>query len=231
MWKNLKSLFIVEEEGGQTSKSTDAKPTGAIAKPKSNAPKADSNPTTPRTGSTPKPVSAEGGKVRPKFMEILLKAMDANDLDGYDYLEYKRSLKSLEKMPMDEATRYKSAYAMAETLGASKQHLLDSGKQYLDVLGAERQKFQAASEKQRKQRVGDKMAIVEQMQSLIKEKSAQITRLTQEIDKHRKQMEQTQGKIKTDTAKIEQTKRDFEASFQQLTDQILKDLDNIQSHV
>ena len=113
MLKALKSLFIIEEEDSK-SKST--------SKTKSKqAPKA--KPATNTVSSIKESTKGRAGKVDSKFMNVLLKAMDNNNLEGFDYLEFKQSLKSLEKMPMDEATRYQSAFAMAKTMGASAAQL------------------------------------------------------------------------------------------------------------
>ncbi|MEN0051263.1 MAG: hypothetical protein AAF806_29635, partial [Bacteroidota bacterium] len=115
MLKNLKSLFIVEEEEAS----------------KDNASKVTSSKPKPQTIPNDAPViqeSQEGkkGKVSSKFTEVLLGSMEKADLEGFDYLEYKKSLQSLAKMPMDEATRYKSAYAMAQTMGVSPDKLVQT---------------------------------------------------------------------------------------------------------
>ena len=77
MLKNLKSLFIIEEDA-KSKTSTEAK----AEKPKEAAKPAATTETSKR----------EPGKIRPKFTDILLKAMDQANLDGFDYLEYKKSL-------------------------------------------------------------------------------------------------------------------------------------------
>ena len=47
-------------------------------------------------------------------------------ITGFDYLEYRRSLKSLETFPMDEATKFRSSYATASTMGVTVEKLLES---------------------------------------------------------------------------------------------------------
>ncbi len=135
MFKNLKSLFIEETEDrtkkGQPIEQQSVEKTG---KGKSMTPSAS----TYRMSATP-------GKVSTKFMEILFKAMEDNNLDGFDYLEFKQSLKSLEKMLMDEATRFKSAFAMAQRMKATPALLVKTANHYLNILKQEEQKFENAS--------------------------------------------------------------------------------------
>ena len=78
--------------------------------------------------------AGDPGKVNDKFTEVLFSAMERDNQEGFDYLEFKQSLRSLEKMPMDEATRYQSALAMAKTLGANPVLLQQSAAHYLNVL-------------------------------------------------------------------------------------------------
>ena len=40
-------------------------------------------------------------------------------------------------MPMDEQTRFQSAFAMAQTLGATTEHLMHSANHYLEILKKE----------------------------------------------------------------------------------------------
>ena len=66
-------------------------------------------------------------------------------MEGFDYLEYKQSLQSLEKMNMDNQTRYQSAFAMAQTMGAKAKNLIDSAQYYLKVMQKGRKQIPAST--------------------------------------------------------------------------------------
>lgn len=70
----------------------------------------------------------------PKFVELLLKAIESNNIEGFDYLEYKNSLRSIENVIPDEGVRFKSAFEMAKTMGMTKAKLVESANHYLGVL-------------------------------------------------------------------------------------------------
>ena len=120
MLKKLKSLFVVEDESA--AKLTKEKEEVETV-PESTTPVAPQVDEFVDSSATPSP-----GKVDTKFLNILLGAMDKNNLDGFDYLEYRQSLLNLSKMAMDEATKYKSAFAAAQTMGATPQKLVDTFK-------------------------------------------------------------------------------------------------------
>ena len=127
MLKKLKSLFIVEDE--------DTKATGnpkASQTPKQETSKPTPNQPSVKVDTTPTPKGE--GKPDEKFVNRLLQALEEANLDGFDYLEYKQSLQSIDDMNMDEATMYKSSLAMAKTMGATPEKLVSSAQHYINVL-------------------------------------------------------------------------------------------------
>lgn len=229
MLKKLKGYFVVDDEefkeemNKQSGGKKETKPSGPATK--SNAPKA--KPTS--TGTTP--TKAPAGKASSKFTNILLGAMDANNIDGFDYLEYKQSLHNLSKMPMDEQTRYQSAYAAAQPMGVTPKRLLETAQFYIDILKKEEAKFATALANQRTKQIGDKEQQIQQMDRLVIEKTKQIERLKKEIESHKKQSGEMKASISDATVKVETTKNNFIASYNLLVGQIKRDMDNMKKYL
>lgn len=227
----LKSLFFVEEEGATKQK----KGRPNVAQPKKAATKSSAKPKpTPAPSPTPEITeSGEGrkGQVTGKFMEILFGAMEKHNLDGFDYLEFKESLKSLEKMPMDEQTRFQSAFAMAKTMGASPNKLVDAAKHYLKILQQEEKKFEQALNNQRSRQIGGREKQIKDLEVGIQQKAKHIKKLTQEIEQSQKQLEAIKGEISGAVSKVETTKNNFIASYNLVVAQIQKDIDNMQKYL
>ncbi|MCH2083273.1 MAG: hypothetical protein MK226_12845 [Saprospiraceae bacterium] len=219
MLKALKSLFIIEEEDPKASKSRE-KTVKKVTQ-------------TPKTTASSMPESAKGraGKVEARFTNILLQAMDANNLDGFDYLEFKQSLQSLSNMPMDEATRFKSAFAMAQTMNATVANLVKTGGHYINILKQEEHKFEEALKNQQNQQVNAKIQEVKGIESGIQAKAEQIKLLSKEIESQQKQVEGLKNQINSATIKMENTKNDFIASFNLLVSQIDQDIENIKKYL
>jgi chromosome segregation ATPase len=214
MLRNLKSLFIIEEESSE--------------KKSPSSPLATSKPSAAAISE-----SREGrpGKVNDQFTEVLFRAMEAQNLEGFDYLEYKQSLRSLRDMPMDEPTRYQSAMAMARTMGASGQSLMDSAQYYINVLREEERKFEAAAAKQKSQQVGAKEEQFQQLEEAVKTKEAEIQRLQNEITAHREEMKSLRQEIKEASEKVESTQNDFIASYNNLVNQIHADIEKMKQYL
>ncbi len=211
-FKSIKALFIVEDPNAPQKPVEEAPANAAAAEPSAAS-----------VTATP----ARPGEANPKFIEVLLKAMESANLPGVDYLEYRQSVKSLEKMPMDEQVRYQSAFAMAQAMGATPAKLIESANHYLDVLKTEQAKFDEALRKQTSERIGNRQGIIKNLDATLKQKADQIKLLTQEMEAHRKEMEKLDLEIKEATSKVEGTKNDFLASYQALVAQISVDMENM----
>lgn len=228
MLKNLKKWFIVDDEEFKNQMSGNDKDDSDLVPEQKKKPSTSS--ATPNSSSVPNP-TIPAGKATSKFTDILLQAMDANNLDGFDYLEYKNSLHNLAKMPMDEQTRYQSAYAAASTMGATPAKLIKTANFYIDILKKEETKFGQALANQKDKQIGDKAQLIQQNDNLIKEKTTQIQRLQKEIAAHQAKNEQMKKSISAATIKVETTKNNFVASYNLVLSQIRKDIENMKKYL
>jgi uncharacterized protein (DUF3084 family) len=171
------------------------------------------------------------GEVNDRFLKILSDALEKNNLEGFDYLELKKSLQSLSSMPMDEATRFKSAFAMASSMNVSAKQLLDSADFYMNILSQEEQKFENALAQQKSTKVHSQEEQVKQLEMTVKAKAEQIKQLTQEIDTLQQQITTTNTEIAEQTAKVTKTKNDFAVSYNAVTEQIQNDVANMKKYL
>lgn len=217
--KDFKALFIVpEEEPVKPEQKLTANP-GKESKTSTSLPKETST-------DAPSP-----GKVNDKFLSVLFSAIEKNNQEGFDYLEFRNSLQSLKDMNMDEATRFKSAMAMAKSMGASMAAIVSSAQQYLQVLKSEQGKFDEAMKNQRTQQIGNKEQQMEDLSNLVKTKEEEIKKMQQEIEQTKQKYVELSQQIKDATRHIESTKNDFVASYESLVGQIQGDLNKIQEYM
>ena len=222
-FKKLKDVFLVEDPNApQTTSSPSAKGTS------------QSQPNTPSvsmpSNASYTPVStARGGQVNDKFLEILSKALEAANQEGFDYFEFKQALANLKNVPMDDTTRYKSAFAMSQAMGVTSKKLIDSGMYYLDVLKNEQTKFLQAADNQRQATVGNKQAQAQNLEAVMQQKAAQIKQLTAEIEQHRKEVDTIKTDISQSVVKVEQTTNDFQSTYAVLVGQIQADVTNMKN--
>ncbi|MDX1943486.1 MAG: hypothetical protein SFU99_23165 [Saprospiraceae bacterium] len=166
-----------------------------------------------------------------KSVEFLTKALEKNNLPGFDYIEYKQSLGALMAMNMDEVTAFKSAYATAATVGLTKEKLIKTAEHYKSVLNSEKQKFDAALEKNMTERVKSKQEEVAKLKKQVEDYLAKIAEMQKKIEEYKSIIANADGDIRASIEKIESTKESFEFALKSIMNQIDKDIESINQYL
>lgn len=223
MLGKLKRLFVVEDENTEkkaektTEQSTQKAPSAA---PASSTPRPSTNP-------APAPKANPNAKPSQKFVDILLKAIESNNLEGFDYLEFKNALQNLSSVDMDENTRYKSALAMATTMGKQPADIINTAQHYLNVLKKEDQQFNKALENNKSTKIGDQEKRIQDTEKSITDKVALIEKLKKEIEAEKETLTKIRNSINTEAAKVQATHDGFKAAFAAVSNQIIEDIEAI----
>lgn len=230
MFKKLKGLFILEEEGsakdGNAAEATDM-PEPKVPVQQTSKPAAGEDIVVDMEHlSEPK-----SGKPDDKFVDILLKAVEKANLKGFDYLEYKSSLQSLANMDMDEATKYKSALAMAQTMGTTPASLIKTANHYLSILKQEHLKFKEALKNQRTKQVAGREQEVMATQAQIEAKKKQILQLQKEIEADANTVTKLKDSINKAATKVQSTSDNFNYAYNVVTGQIQQDIDKMKKYL
>jgi hypothetical protein len=219
MFENLKSLFVTIEEDPEVES------TSNVASTEKKAPE-------PTKSSSPEPTQNANTDIKDEAIEAkLFKALEDNNQPGFDYFEYKRSLKSLEKLPMDEATKYQSAFATAATMDVTLDKLVGSVEFYKKVLKQEETNFLKASKEQYLLNVENKKSDIERITNLIKEKSQKIQILTEEIREHQKTQEELTFFISNADTKIKATENSFNLALNDLLSALENDIIKLKQYI
>ncbi|MBI1223961.1 MAG: hypothetical protein GC192_01875 [Bacteroidetes bacterium] len=167
----------------------------------------------------------------PKSVESLTRALDKNNLPGFDYLEFKLSLGKLAQMNLPEEMAYKSAFATASTVGLTKEKLLTTGQHYRKVLFDEKDQFNVALQGQLQKRVNNKQEEVVKLKAQIQAWQEQILNLQNQIAKSQATIDDADNQVAAEMKKIQATKDSFEHTHQSIMNQIELDIQNIQKYL
>ncbi len=224
-WKNIKSLFVVEE-GANTEQETPVTPPKKSTSNKGNTIIRDSQEapkTVVKTTEGNQPL-VEKGEVKEAFVNHLLKALEKNDIEGIDYLEFKKTLQSFAKMPMDKELRFQSALTAVKSMGASDAKIIESAKFYLEILKKEETGFLEAVERNKKNQVEGQLQRMDQLKKMKAEKEASIKKMQAEMEQITKEVAGIQTKVQNAQVTIDSKKNHFYASYEHVSNQIKKDL-------
>lgn len=181
--------------------------------------------------STTKGIFEDSEALDPRSMDSLVKALERENLPGFDYLEFKRALYALRALNLDEATAIRSAFATASTLGLTKEKLLKSAAYYKGVLDNEKKTFDEAMQKQIALKVETKRKEVALMQQKIIEYQSTIQKLQAEIAKAEAIIRQSDEAIQSAQDNIEDVRMKFEKTHDVMTRQILDDVNDFQQYL
>jgi len=166
-----------------------------------------------------------------KSVVFLMKALEKNNLPGFDYIEFKQALSALSKMDMDLGTAIKSAFVTGSTVGLTKEKLLESALHYAKIIAEEKVQFQKAVEKQIQQKVGGKLKEVEKLKKQIKDHQEKIKQLQAQVEKFQKTVDSADSQVETATEKIKATQSGFEQTHRSILNQIELDIANFEKYL
>jgi len=166
-----------------------------------------------------------------KSLNFLVKALEKNNLPGFDYIEFKQSLGSLLSMDMLEETAFKSVFATATSVGLTKDKLLKSAEHYKQILNKEKGQFDIALQNQMKQRVEGKLQEVEKLKKQIEDYRKKIVELEARIEKAQSTIDHADEHIQAAKTKIESTQESFEFTHRSILNEINQDIENIQQYL
>lgn len=224
--KNLKSLFIVDESEPKTNEEKKEPEKNTVTPPANNQENTVVPPPLPNSN-----IVSNESKVDKRVYEMLLQVIESSNLEGFDYLEFKASVQALSNLPLDEATRFRSAFATASTMGLTIDKLVSSAEYYKNVLNRERDRFKTELENKMEQSVVSKEKERQTLEDTVRKKEEQIKLLTNEINQHKQSLSQLQNQLAEIQAKIQQTQSAFFGTHQYLLTQFEDDVQKIKKYL
>jgi len=209
--KKLKSLFIEQEETAAEESKSEKK-----EKPEQGKVVIPSKPLANNVNVK--------GEADNKIIDTLLNAVEKNNLEGFDYLEYKKSLQTMKKMSMAEEMMYQSAFATASTMGVTLKRLVETAEYYIKIMDKEMHNFGEAVARQNNEMVVKRREQSNLVAENLTQKEKQIEQLQQEIVNLKEKQQKLNTEIEQAAVKIEQTKANFEKSFLHLREQFESDI-------
>jgi FtsZ-binding cell division protein ZapB len=233
--KTLLGMFVEIEE---SQSGATAAPAATSPSPTSSEPRAASAPSRP-AGPPPVPATASHSSppstprsqagIDEAILSKLKQTLQENNRPGFDFLEFQASLAALEKVVPDEATRYRSAFATAATMGVTVPVLMESAQAYRDLLKREQQEFERELQSRQKQDVGNKQTEIERIQKDIQTASETIQRLTREIAEGQAKAQALQTQLDDAATKLSRARDRFESTVQHLDAEMLQQQKQIQT--
>jgi hypothetical protein len=198
--------------------------------------KSESAPVSQPAQSQPQPIQqpvqpvSQGGVIDEGIQDQLLQVLEQNNTPEFDYFEFKDSLKNLQSVIPDEPSRFKAAFAAVQKL-TSPDKLIATADMYLGKLAEKKDQFAQYVQQLMNQNVGSKEAQVQQLEEDMIKKQDTIDRLNQEISDAQTQKLNLLNEAAGEKSKIETVQRNFDVTYQAITNTISGDKQKIQVYL
>jgi len=138
-----------------------------------------------------------------QYFEKLIDEANAKNpvFQGTDYKEFVDSKVDIDDI-QDEAIRYRTAYNVLKSTGLTKEKLLSTGQEYLNLIGRDLNAFQSAYTQQYQKEVRQK-------ELLLQKKAEELQALTLKINALKTEMNQITQDINLTKDKLNTTKNSF----------------------
>jgi len=156
-----------------------------------------------------------------QYFEKLIEQANANNpiFKGTDYKEFVDSKVDIDDIA-DEAIKYKTAFNILKGSGLTKEKLLSTGQEYLNVIGRDLNAFQGAHALQYQKEVRQK-------EMLIDKKVEELQALTIKINALKQEINQASSEINLTKEKLNTTKNSFLLAGEKKQKEIQSELDKI----
>lgn len=171
------------------------------------------------------------GQPDPEMAKIIQEAIETSNLPGFDYIEFRDSLVRMAGVPMTEEQKFQAVFATAQSMGVTKQVLLDAVDHYLKVIGSKAAEFESFVSGVETQQVTSKEKSVTDLTTTIEGEAAEINRLTISIQEHRKQQDAINLEIVQAKQDIQNKRSAFEATRSAIANNLTSDRTKIETYL
>lgn len=178
-----------------------------------------------------KEIFGETNGLDERSLDFLAKALEQNNLPGFDFLEFKKSVSGLLKLGMDEPTAIKSVFTTASTMGLTKEKLVESIGYYRNIIEKERAAFDNALAAQTQSKVDSKKTESARLRDQIERNKAEIARLQDEIAGWLTAIDDAEKMTALESEKLEKSQKAFEFAHAEVLLRLDKDLEKIHQNL
>lgn len=177
------------------------------------------------------PVSSAAAGIDAKIYERLCKSLEEANLPGFDYLEFRDSVKEMEATIAEESVRYKTAYIMAKKINVSSEKLAETAGHYIDVLKKEKEVFGKALNEKINEEITQKENRLKQIDIQVKENIAAIQKLTDENKKMEAEKIKMSDGANEAKQRIQTSRESFAATYDHIVASINDDIKKIKKYL
>jgi hypothetical protein len=166
-----------------------------------------------------------------EYMQVIANALENRNIPGPDYFEFAKALALLKTKPIDEPTRYYSAFVGLSTQGLSKEKLIETANYYVGKIDELVKGFNGEIDGMLNTEIANKQKDAERLARENQEIEEQMKRLTELKNKNAEVIQNLSLEVNKEITTLNMKRAGFDAAAKQYSGNIAKDIQNIQSYL
>jgi len=220
--KNILGAFVEVEED-KTNGAQQNKVKSSPANPSAEKEKLTDRRAAEDTFNSSGSSTASVAKYQKHFQELIEEANNSNSLfQGTDFKEFVDSKSDVEGIA-DEATRYRTAFNVLKRTGLTKDKLVTTGREYLNIVDRDIKAFESVYLDQYKTQVGQK-------EQLLQQKAQELQTLTEKIESLNNEMKQMSQEIVAGKERLTANRSSFVVAGENIKKEIETELKKIDEY-
>lgn len=165
------------------------------------------------------------------YIEYIKKEFEAANFPGPDYQEYMSGVDSVQNLAVDEATKFKMVFAGFAVQKVTKDQLVKTAKQYIELIKKAITNFNAEIDNMLNSEVGKKQSQVETLIKENEELELKMQELTDRKNKNFVAIQNLSVEIQNETMSLQSKRNGFESAANSFIGKIDKDIQKIEQHL
>lgn len=167
------------------------------------------------------------------FYKSIMQAIDSNNIEGIDYLEFINAKKKMDSIPgLTDAAKFQMVFGtLQSTSNITKETLLQSMTHYFEVIEKEIAEFNEGMTEEVKLQVTSKLEEATSKEVLCTEKQAQIEQLQKDIAQLAGEANILKVEASTNDAKIKTLANNFTTTADAIKNSLNQDKTSIQNYI
>jgi hypothetical protein len=166
-----------------------------------------------------------------EYMQVINKAFEARNIPGPDYYEFSKALEMFKTLPMDEPTKFFSAFAGLKAQGLTTERLIETAKWYVGKIEELKKSFDLEIDTRIKTEVGAKQKQVESLTAKNSQIETEMQKLVDLRNKNAEEIHTLSIEVNTELTNYNSKKAGFEGAVKIFNDNINKHIQNIEKHL
>lgn len=186
--------------------------------------------TVTQTATTTAAPLQQGG-INNEMHESLVKLIEDNNIEGFDYLEFMDSVQKMSTVNLPENEKYKLVYGTAQSFGVTVDKLIEAVDHYVSILEKHKVDFQSHVEAQVSNEVGSRKSKIESLEKETEELNAQIAEISKKIADNTTEISTLTQETSQQELKINMVQHDFNHTFEHVLNRMISDKEKIRSYL